>query len=132
MELPHQIIAKFTTWPFNICILGESELNHSAIQELQKKKIQGREIQLTFLQKSDNINSCDLLYVTNLKSSDYERIAQTVKDSPVLTVSSTNKFQSIIHFLEIKGKIRLRVNLDTANEVGLKISSELLSISLTN
>ncbi len=73
-----------------------------------------------------------MLYISKSKSKHYKKILKSVHEKPLLTVSDIPDFVEhggIIQFYRKKGQTRLVINLNTARNANLEISSRLLILA---
>ncbi|MCW8923492.1 MAG: YfiR family protein, partial [Gammaproteobacteria bacterium] len=133
--------AKFTSWPehiwkennasLNLCITGKDGLV-SKLEQLTGKVIQEHPVIVQLVKNPQNMKQCHLLYIATSEKNHYQTILKSVQNEPVLTVSELPQFGrsgGIIELYREKEKTRFIINLDTARESGLTISSRLLNLA---
>ncbi len=132
--------AKFTTWPesafketniLKLCTIGKQEPGFD-LKRLSGKVIQGRAVSIKSIERNQSVNDCHMLYITKSEKNHYEKILKESTNKPLLTVSDLPNFVKhggIIQFYRKKGKTHLIVNLDTARNANLEISSRLLILA---
>lgn len=130
--------ARFTDWPtsdeespFTFCILGTDPFG-KAIDDLEKKTIRGRQIQINRNQRFSKLINCQVLFISISKERKISKIFKAISNLPVLTISEMDNFVAkggIIQFLIEEEKVRFKINQKAAEKVGLKISSNLLKLS---
>ncbi len=135
--------AKFTTWPkgafdntsepFELCVLGDKAIE-SAFQTISGKKIGSRTLNVRFLDKTDSIEPCDIMFIG--KSADRSDVVQrleSVQGKPVLTIGESNYFTKaggVINFFSNEGRLRFEINRNTAAKQNVKLSSRLLGLAI--
>jgi hypothetical protein len=129
--------ALFTEWPpllestFNLCLYGQDPFG-VAIQVLTQKSIRDRPIRIQRLNQLPEIETCHLLYIHALESSQFNQLITLVQGKPVLTVTDIPAYHdhgSIINLGVEQKKIRFDIDLAVANHSGLSISSKLLRLA---
>ncbi len=132
--------AKFTSWPENsqsknnkltLCTLGRNELTND-LKRLAGKTVKSKQVVIKEIEKKHSFESCQMLYIANIKKNNYTYILKKLKHKPVLTISDLNDFAKkggIIQFYRKQGKTRLIINLNVARQAGLEISSRLLILA---
>lgn len=132
--------AKFTTWPESsflsnsplvLCII-DNQKNEFDLTLLKGKVIKGRQVSIKSKKTNQSIDDCHMLYISKSVSSHYRNILKSVRGKALLTVSDIPDFVDhggIIQFYRKKGQTRLIINLNTARNANLEISSRLLILA---
>jgi hypothetical protein len=133
---------KFVRWPadpaaaptpFTICILGDDPFGEKLNLLIANESIQGRPIAAKHLASTAGADSCQIVF---LGQSEQARLAKDISElskKPVLTVSNLPGFLEhggMIQFLQQNNKVRFSVNLTSAQQPGLVLSSELLKVAV--
>ena len=134
--------AKFVQWPeaafvdlkspVTICILGKDPLI-DVLQSLTAKTIQGRRIVVSYSKNVMSVKGCHILFVAKSEKSRIKHTISKLKGSPVLTVSDVDDFVKaggMIGMVRVENKIRFHINLVSAQDSGLTISSQLLKLAI--
>lgn len=133
---------KFVRWPVHgfsgpaapiqLCVLNDplfqAELNRIA----KGKTVAGRPVTVLAVQDAEESRSCHILFINSLQGTHARRILDALRQSSVLTVGESAGFTKeggIINFLIQEDHVQFEVNHRAANEVGLQISSRLLSVA---
>jgi len=136
---------KFVTWPeipvatFNLCILGADPFG-IVIDPIEKKTAFDKPIRVIrldeamFLSSSDVKTHCRILYVSNSGNSKtaFEKLKISSRTTGTLIVGEGEEFAAkggMIGFVKQDSKIKLRINLQSVKQTGLKISAKLLEIA---
>jgi hypothetical protein len=133
VDWPAQAFAD-TNSPILIGIIGENKFEDDLKDAMEGRCAGGRKIVVTAVASDKDYRKCQILFIG---ASDIRREAEILKDLkslPVLTVGETEQFArdgGIINFTDHDGKVRFAINLRAAREVGLGISSKLLSLGDT-
>lgn len=136
---------KFVTWPeikatsFNLCLLGYDPFG-VLIEPIQKKSAFDLPIRLVrldekaFLSNSSVAAECHILYLNGISNSKtvFSEIYGNLKQTSALVVGDGDAFVAgggMIGFVNREGRIKLQINLQTAKQIGFKISAKLLEIA---
>ena len=134
--------AKFINWPeqrfsesnapVTLCIYAEEQYAKAA-QGVHGKPVQKkRTIAVTAISDESNIDSCHILFISQSTIERIGKIPESATASSVVTVGETKEFiqhGGIINLIEINKKIRFEINLKSAKNKSLKISSKLLRLA---
>ena len=128
---------RFAKWPaespnFTICILGKDPFMGSLDRTVAGEAIDGKPIAVRRLTEPSQIQDCQILFVSNSERLRVQSILAQVQNQPVLTVSDMQQFMArggIIQFELQDDRVRFSINLKSAREAKLSISSDLLSVA---
>lgn len=133
--------AKFVEWPeeafsdgqevMTICVLGQDPFG-SALESMKGKTIKGRKVRIWRSKRICDLKVCHILYISRSKEKDLARILAELRGSNVLTVGDMENFAGrggIINFITVENKLRFEINIDAAQQSGLKVSSNLLKVA---
>ncbi|HEY3916011.1 MAG TPA: YfiR family protein [Verrucomicrobiae bacterium] len=136
--------AKYVEWPSNefsasnapitICVIGDDHFAEMLKAVVAGKTIDGRPVAVQSIERRDESQKCQILFVSFAENKRLDRILGPVNSSPVLTVGEGTAFAQeggIISFVIRNQKVRFDIDLDAAKQAGLKISSRLLSLADT-
>lgn len=132
--------AKFTEWPslppggpLVLCVAGGGDAIAAALAETVKgQNISGHSLEVWRAQESPSWRACHLLFIAD---ADIRKTAPSlvgIKTLPVLTVSDSRNFSrggGIIELFVEGGRMRFAINMDAAEEAGLRLSSRLLGLA---
>ena len=131
--------AKFTEWPalppsapISICIAGDERIAAALTQTVRGQEISGRALAVV-LRPADSASwqACQLLFTgTDAQLSAGALIV--MKTMPILTVSDRKGFSQAGGVIELYvegGRMRFAINVDAAEDSGLRISSRLLALA---
>ncbi len=135
--------ARFTTWPessvnnadpqFSLCVLGSDPFG-PALNGVESKEIAGKNIDLRHpATVADGLGQSRLLFVSNSKQANLERILPLIAGQPIVTVSDIEGFATSGGTFELKdkdGRLSFVVNNTNAKESGIRISSSLLNLAI--
>ena len=132
---------KFVAWsdaaapdpgaPFVIAVLGDDPFGE-ALSALEKKTAQGRPIVVQRANSLDSLKHCRILFVSSSVGSRMPEILRAAHARSILTVGDMEGFASrggMIELVLLGGKVGFEVNVNSAKQAGLTISSKLLSLA---
>lgn len=117
--------------PFRIGILGEDVFGKGLDKLVEGETIQKHKLAVERSQKLEDLQNCQLIFISKSEKARAAEILSKLKGKPVLTVSELPGFASqggMINFYLDGSKVRFEINPATSQRVGLKISSQLLSL----
>lgn len=134
--------AKFVEWPADrfaeesdpliLCVIGEDPFGNILDETIKGKNIRGRELEIIRLKEVDDLKSCHFLYISTSEQRSLPQIIESIGKASVLTVGEMQDFAElggIINLITRGNKVRFKINVDVANQAGLKISSRLLRLA---
>jgi len=130
--------ARFVEWPnssaagnLRICVLSK---NDPTLQELRRmaenKSIDGRSVQIRPVTGAADVPNCEMLFVPRSQQKESAELIHS--SAPILTISEFGGFVEeggMLNLVTDNDHVRLQVNPEAAQAVGLKISSRLLAIA---
>jgi hypothetical protein len=131
--------AQFTDWPTNtfadpqapivVGIVGSDPFGAFLDATMRNETVNGRKLVVERYQRSEDIRTCHILFIAPSEARQLDRILDSLKGKPVLTVSDLegSAYRGVmIRLLTENNKIRIRINVDSVAEAKLTISSKLL------
>ena len=132
--------AQFVDWPAKafpdaaaplvIGVLGEDPFGPYLDELVRNEKISGRPLVVRRFRTAQEITGdCHILFVSHALAGQFDKIAPALQGRSLLTVGDAENFSrqgGMVRFVTESGKIRLRINVESAKECGLTISSKLL------
>ena len=131
--------AQFVEWPpgtfadngrpLVIGVLGKDPFEGSLEEAVREEKVNGRPFTVERYNRIEDIENCQILFISHSESGRLERIFDVLKGRSILTVGDADQFASrggMIRFVTEQKKIRFRINLESAKAANLTISSKLL------
>ncbi|MBA2482512.1 MAG: YfiR family protein [Planctomycetes bacterium] len=132
---------KFVEWPdsafadadapITIGMLGAEPFGSMLDRIIAGERIQGRRIAIRRADTTEALTGCHLVFLSKFEARRTAELLSAFGSEPVLTVSGVDDFCAaggIIQFTIEAGKVRFLVNATRAQAIGLKISSQLLSV----
>ncbi len=133
--------AKFTEWPaealpprapFVMCVLGASAIGDALERAVRGREKAGRLIRVSRVTSDGPLDTCHILYVSEVAAAPAAKLVAGLKSAPVLTISDLDGFTAlggIAQFFFERGQLRFNVQPASATRAGLRISSGVLSMS---
>jgi hypothetical protein len=131
----------YVDWPadalqspvFTIAVLNDPAVE-AQLERLQPAHpIHGRSVQIQSLTSVRDLRNAQMLYVGGHDSAELRRVVMAVGSRPVLVVTdydSALNSGSVVNFVLMDRRLRFEVSLDAADQLGLRIGSELLSVAV--
>lgn len=133
---------KFVDWPahrfadanspFVIGVFGNNPFGDELAKVLKDRKINGRDFVIKTVNTADEALTTHLLFVGQAEKKRLPGLLPVLQKTGVLTVGECDPFVTqggIINFLMEEDKIRFEINLNSAEQSGLKISAQLLKLA---
>jgi hypothetical protein len=129
VEWPQQSFADARA-PFVICVLGRDPFGSALDEAVRGETVDGRALVVERYRSAAELKPCQILFIDRSAGSDVNKTLASLGHQGMLTVSDSDVLTPppgvIIRFLNEGKKIRLRINVDSARDAGLTISSKLL------
>lgn len=132
---------KFIEWPgsafppnsttIRIGVLGKDPFGSTLDETVRGETIGNRQLVVKRSQRIEDLLDCHLIFISKSEKDRVPKILSDLGPRAVLTVSETAGFArqgGIINFYLEGNKVRFEINQITARRIGLKISSQLLSV----
>jgi hypothetical protein len=136
--------AQLVEWPagaldagdqsINLCIFDNEPRRKELQNTIEGKPVGARVLHVRVLGQRQNVQGCNILFLSRDEGLRQAAVLSSVRDLPVLTVGETDDFLSdggMIHFHLDGDKIRFDINVGRADSSLLKISSRLLLLATT-
>jgi hypothetical protein len=131
--------AKFIQWPTSdrsetlvVGVLGQNPFNEVLEAVVTGKSVNGREVVVRQLRNEDDVRAFHIIFIAASEARRGARILERVGGASVLTVGETPQFLregGIVQFYVRENRVRFDINSAGANQAGLRISSQLLSLA---
>jgi hypothetical protein len=115
--------------PFVIGVLGRDPFGSALDEAVRGETVNGRTLVVERYRSVTELKPCQILFIDRSAGADINKALESVGHQGTLTVSDSDAQAPrdvIIRFLSEGKKIRLRINVDSARDAGLTISSKLL------
>jgi hypothetical protein len=117
---------------FEICVLGQDPFGTTLDTILAGTSLKGKSVAAKRISKAQEVNNCRILFISSSEDGRLKEILDALDKTNVLTVSDIPRFSQrggIIEFVLEGTKVRFEINLASAEEAGLSLSSELLKVA---
>ena len=118
--------------PFTICVLGTDPFGSTLDTLLAGATIRTRSVAARRIATAEEVAGCHILFVSASEARHIDPLVQSLKEAGVLTVSDMPQFAEhggMIQFVKDANRIRFEINLESAREARLMLSSELLRVA---
>lgn len=118
--------------PLVIGILGEDPFGGFLDATVRGEHLGARPFVLRHYENVEDIEECDILFISRSEAKRMQAILASLKDRPILTVSDADRFAErggMIRLVTDRHHIRLQINLEAAQGAHLTISSKLLRVA---
>lgn len=128
--------ARFTEWPattsatVNLCVLGD-QLMQQAFLSVDKKTVGNRTLSVIKLSEGNDLNSCQLLYISSQHSNTIKQLRNETVTRHILTIGEDGDFLEnggMINLETVENKINIQVNLGLVQQAKLQISARVLKL----
>lgn len=117
---------------FPICVIGQDPFGTALDTILSGETIDGRPVVAKRVSKPQDALNCRILYISLSETARLKETLAGLDKAGVLTVSDIPQFSErggMIQFVLVGNKIRFEVNLTSAQDAGLTMSSDLLKVA---
>jgi len=134
--------AKFVEWPpgtfsspsdpIGICIAGMNPFGSTLDTMVQGKKMGERVFAVRRIPDTQQAKECQILFIGGTEWKRLRSLLDALKGAAILTVGETDDFTAaggMIAFQLAGPRVRIQIDLETAEHSRLKISSKLLSLA---
>ncbi len=127
----------FTQWPdtnsqtINLCIYGEDYFGRE-IDRLQQRSVNNAAINVVRLNEIEKVQACQVLFISRSAIGDLHSILAKTNKNPILTIADSPGAADkgvIINMSLVQNKIKFEINLVSAVQANLQISSKLLQLA---
>jgi len=118
--------------PLSLCVAGPNPFQGGIEQALRGRTVGSHPIEIKRLKSNDDPRACHIIFVRAGERKSEERVIAAVKGSRTLTVGENKDFAGLggVINLTLEGdKLRFEINLDSATQTPLKMSSKLLALA---
>jgi YfiR/HmsC-like len=134
--------ARYVEWPvrsavngdsFAICVLGQDPFGSSLDSALAGETIDGKNVVARRISAPQDAVTCRIVFISSSEDARLKGHLTALRKTDVLTVGDMPNFSQrggMIQFVLDGNKVRFQVNLATAEEAGLTLSSELLKVAI--
>ena len=133
--------AKFVDWPVGspgrpgsiaICVFGQNSFGRVLEDTVSGKTVDGKTFMVRRVSDGKAAALCQILFVSSSERMRLGTILGDLRTSHVLTVGETESFIDEGGIVNLKldgGKIQIQININAADQAGVRISSKLLGLA---
>jgi hypothetical protein len=117
--------------PLTVCVLGDNPFG-GALDSIKGKDVKGRKIQIKRLTSFLKLDTCQILFISSSERAHLREILKSARHARILTIGEMYQFTQaggIVALAMRKNRIHFSVNLDAADETGVRISSRVLRLA---
>lgn len=118
--------------PIVIGVLGADPFQGMLDDVLGGKQVNGRGFVVKHLKWGDELNTCNILFVSTSERAHLDELFRLIRGLPILTIGDTPGFAEhggIINFILEDNKVRFDIDVDAAKQADISISSRLLALA---
>jgi hypothetical protein len=115
---------------YNLCITGSSA--DDSFDALEGKPVGNLSLKLLRNVKPENFRNCQMVFIAETSEDRAETTLKKLETLPVITVSDQSDFINkggMIGLIRDGNRLGFEINLESANEVGLRFSAQLLKLA---
>jgi len=131
--------ARYTSWPaparpaepLRLCV-ATGDPQFAAFAQAEGLAVQGRPLRVSRVQRLQEANDCDVLYVGAAQAAEAERLLRSVAGQPTLTVGDAPAFLThggMIHLLLGDRLMQFDISLPSATRSRLVLAPQLLRLA---
>ncbi len=117
---------------FVIGVLGETPVNGELASIAATRKIENRNLVVRKITKPEDCNDCQIVFISDFKSSSIKAFSDYFERKPVLLISESPQGLekgAAINFLLVDQKLKFELNRAKFDKNNLKVSSQLYELA---
>jgi hypothetical protein len=136
-------LPQFTDWPestldrlqrIELCVARPNPFGSSLRELIAGERLGTRPLVVREVDSPLELDACQLLFVPSQSLHDRSGLLDRARRLPILTVGDASTFideGGIVALHLINGRVRFDINVEAANQVGVRLSSQLLQLALS-
>jgi hypothetical protein len=133
---------KFVEWPdappkelqpkWVIGVIGTSPVGDELLKLVESKNVLGKELEVKTFKSTENLRSCNILFVSDSEKKRLPAILASLRGSSVMTVADMDHFidaGGMVQFVVESERVRISIDVGATGRARLKISSKLLALA---
>ena len=131
---------KYIHWPSDetqsqvvIGVYGDDDIYEFLGEKYHQTTRYGKKVLVKYVKNNVDISDCNLLYLGESKSEEFEKIHNNIDGVPILLITSSDGLGekgSCINFTKVGNKIRFELNEEALSNLNLKVSSRLTNLAI--
>lgn len=129
-------VAKYVEWPpsnapLRLCMTGGNPFG-AALETVRGKQVNARKLEIVQIEAAADPRECNLLFIAAGAERNLERINAIARGAGILTIGDSEGFARrgvMVNFFLESDKVRFEINLESARQGGVSISSRLLALA---
>jgi len=117
--------------PFTVCVVGADPFGPVLDRAVAGQKVGDRPIAVRRLAAAAHDSPCDIAFLGGSRAQSVRDELGVLHGAPVLTVTDGGAAPGVVDFALTEGRVRFRIDDQTAAEDGLTVSSKLLSLAVS-
>jgi hypothetical protein len=131
--------APFVEWPaghptgasFTVCVVGSDPFGSVLDRAVAGQSVGERPVVVRRLAIAAHDSPCDIAFLGGSRAQGVKEALGVLHGAPVLTVTDGSAAPGVVDFALAQGRVRFRIDDQTAADCGLTISSKLLSLAVS-
>ena len=131
--------APFVEWPaghptgasFTVCVVGSDPFGSVLDRAVAGQSVGDRPVVVRRLAIAAHDSPCDIAFLGGSRAQGVKEALGVLHGAPVLTVTDGSAAPGVVDFALAQGRVRFRIDDQTAADCGLTISSKLLSLAVS-
>jgi hypothetical protein len=135
-------LPQFVDWPpaavsgltqMTVCVLAPNPFGADLQELFAGETVNGKPVVTRLVSREDEVAACQVLYLPAGALAERRAVLAAASSRAVLTIGDDDQFLDaggIVQLRMVGGRVRFDVDADTAQRVGLRISSQLLRLAL--
>ena len=136
-------LPQFTEWPestldqlrrIELCVARPNPFGSSLRELIAGERLGTHPLVVREVDSPQDLDACQLLFVSSQSLHDRSGLLLRARGLPILTVGDAPTFideGGIVALRVIDGRVRFDINVEAANQAGLRLSSQLLQLALS-
>ena len=116
--------------PLMLCVVGSDPFGAFLDRAVAGQRVDGRPVLLRRLATANGQDGCHIMFIGGSRAQSVAQALKAVHGAPVFTVTDDSGSRAMADFTVSEGRVRFRLDDQTASEAGLSISSKLLSLAV--
>jgi hypothetical protein len=134
---------QFTEWPestlngrqqIELCVAIPNPFGTSLRELTEGERLGSRPLVVRTVDSPGDLDGCQLLFLPTGPPGERKILLDRARTRPILTVGDAPTFieeGGMVALRMVDGRVRFEINVDAANQVGLRLSSQLLRLALS-